>query len=134
LMSTVAPVSLAVIAATCVISVAALVVFLVYLRRVLGRVEGMLRLLEAALPDLLRNARDILTRVDRDVLGEVVRTVEQVSAAVGSGLTVFGQVQMTARRLALGLLVPRVANAAGVLSAIREGLNWLRPVGNGRRR
>jgi hypothetical protein len=133
-MSTVATVSLAVIAATCVISLAALVAFVVYLWRLLGRLEAMVRLVEEALPDLVRDARGILTRVDREVLGEVVRTVEQVSAAVGSGLTVFGQVQTTARRLAQSLFVPRVATAAGVLSAIREGLNWFRPMGNGRRR
>ena len=133
-MSTVATVSLAVIAATCVIAVGTFVVFLFYLWRLALRAEAVLQLVQESLPGLLVEARAILTRLDREVLREVVRTVEHVSTAVETGVGVVTQVQSLARRLALGMLAPRVATAAGVLSAIREGLHWFRPTGNGKKR
>jgi hypothetical protein len=133
-MSTVATVSLAVIAATCLVAVGAFVAFLVYLFRLVRRAEAVLQIAQDGLPDLLRDARAILTRLDREVLCEVVRTVERVSTAVGTSLGVVTQMQTTARRLAQSMLVPRMATAAGVFSAIREGLHWFRPTGNGKRR
>jgi uncharacterized protein YoxC len=129
-MSTVANVSLAIIAVTCVIAVGAFVVFLVYLWRVLARVESMLMLVHRSLPGLVTDTRSILTKIDRDILGEVARTVTHVSSVVGTGVSAVEHVQSTARRV----ILPQMATAIGLLSAIREGLNWFRPAGDGRRR
>jgi uncharacterized protein YoxC len=129
-MSTVANVSLAIIAATCVIAVGAFLVFLVYLWRVLARVESMLMLVHRSLPGLVTDTRSILTKIDRDILGEVARTVTHVSTVVGTGVSAVEHVQSTARRV----ILPQMATAIGLLSAIREGLNWFRPAGDGRRR
>ena len=133
-MGTVATVSLAIIAATCIIAVAALVVLAVYLWRVLARVEAMLALVQRSLPGLIAETRSMLTRADREILGEVARTVTQLVAVVGTGITVVEQAQTTARRVAQAVIGPQVANALGVLAAIREGLGWFRPYGDGKRR
>ncbi|HKV43168.1 MAG TPA: hypothetical protein VJT32_00605 [bacterium] len=133
-MSTVATVSLVVIAATCVIAVAAFVVFLALLWRVVARVDAILTLIQRALPGMVTDARRILTRVDREILDEVVRDLERVSAVVGSGVNTLEHVQQTVRRVAQDVILPPMATAAGLLSALREGLQWFRPSGDGSRR
>jgi uncharacterized protein YoxC len=132
--TTVAAVSLAIIAATCVISAAAFVVFLVYLWRVLGRVEAMLMLIHRSLPGLVSDTRSIMTKIDRDILGEVERAVTQIAAAVETGVGAVTRVQATARRVTQGVVLSQLANAVGLLSAVREGLTWFRPAGDGKRR
>jgi uncharacterized protein YoxC len=132
--TTVAAVSLAIIAATCLISVAAFVIFLVYLWRVLARVEAMLTLIQRSLPGLMSDTRSIMTKIDRDILGEMARAVTQVTAVVGTGVNAVTQVQTTARRVTRGVILSQMANAIGLLSAIREGLTWFRPAGDGKRR
>ncbi len=133
-MSTVAAVSLAIIAATCIIAVGAFVVFLVYLWRVLGRVEAMLTLVQRALPGVLTDARAILTKIDREILGEVARTVTHVTTVVGSGISAVENAQSTARRITQGVILPQMASAIGLLAALRESLTWFRPTGDGKRR
>lgn len=133
-MGTVATVSLAIIAATCIIAVGAMVVLAVYLWRILARVEAMLVLVQRSLPGVIADVRAIVTKADREVLGEVVRTVTQLSSMVDSGITAVEQAQTTARRVAHAVTGAPVANAMGVLAAIREGLTWFRPQGDGRRR
>ncbi len=133
-MSSVATVSLAIIAATCIISVVAFVILLVYLWRVLARVEAMLMLVHRSLPGLVSDTRSILTKIDRDILGEVARTVTHVTTVVGTGVSAVEHVQSTARRVAQGVILPQMATAMGLLSVIREGLTWFRPGGDGRRR
>lgn len=133
-MSTVAAVSLAIIAATCIIAVGAFVVFLVYLWRVLGRVEAMLMLVQRALPGVLSDGRAILTKIDREILGEVAQTVTQVTTAVRSGVSAVEHAQTTTRRIAQHVILPQMATAIGLLTAIREGLAWFRPAGDGKRR
>jgi uncharacterized protein YoxC len=132
--TTVAAVSLAIIAATCLISVGAFVVFLVYLWRVLARVEAMLMLIQRSLPGLMSDTRSIMTKIDRDILGEMARAVTQVTAVVGTGVNAVTHVQTTARRVTQGVILSQMANAIGLLSAIREGLTWFRPAGDGKRR
>jgi hypothetical protein len=132
--TTVATVSLAIIAATCVISAAAFVVFLVYLWRVLGRVEAMLMLIHRSLPGLVSDTRSIIMKIDQDILGEVERAVIQVTTAVETGISAVTRVQETARRVTQGVILSQMANAVGLLSAIREGLTWFRPAGDGKRR
>ena len=131
---TVADVSLAVIAATCIIAVGALVVVVVLLWRVSSRVEAVLTVIDRALPELVTDARSILARVDSEIVEEVARAVNQVTAAVGTGVSALEQVQSTARRVAADLVLPQVAGAVGLLAAIREGLAWFRPGGDGKRR
>jgi uncharacterized protein YoxC len=133
-MSTVAAVSLAIIAATCILAVGAFIVFLAYLWRIFGRVEAMLTLIQRALPGLLTDSRAILTKIDTEILGEVARTVTHVTTVVGSSVSAVEHVQSTARRIAQGVILPQMATAVGVLTAIREGLAWFRPTGDGKRR
>lgn len=132
-MSTVATVSLAIIAATCIIAVGAFLVLLVYLWRVLGRVEAMLALVQRALPGVLTDARAILVRIDNEIIGEVARTVTQVSTVVGSGVSAVEHAQSTARRITVGMILPQMASALGLLAAVRESLSWLR-TGDGKKR
>ncbi|HLW58983.1 MAG TPA: hypothetical protein VKV57_03560 [bacterium] len=133
-MSTVATVSLVVIAATCIIAVVAFVVFLALLWRVVSRVEAILTLVQRALPGMVIDVRRILTKVDQEILGEVVRNLERVSAVIGSGASTLEHMQQTVRRVAQDVILPPMATAAGLLSAIREGLQWFRPSGDGSRR
>ncbi len=133
-MGTVATVSLVIIAATCIIAVGAFVVLAYYLWRVMARAEAMLELVQRALPGFIGDARAMLTRADREILGELARTVGRVGAVVGNGVTVMEQTQTAARRVAQAVVNTQVANAMGVLAAIREGLGWFRPHGDGRRR
>ncbi len=133
-MSTVAAVSLAIIAATCIIAVGAFIVFLVFLRRVVSRADAILALVQRALPGLVTDSRAILTKVDREILGEVVHTVHQVTAVVGSGVSTLEQVQSSARRVTKDVILPQIGTALGLWAAIREGLTWFRPGGDGKRR
>ncbi len=133
-MGTVATVSLAIIAATCIIGVGALVLLAVYLWRVLARVEAMLALVQRALPGLITETRAMLNRADREILGEVARTVMHFAAVVDTGITAVEHAQTTARRVAQAVIGPQMANALGVLAAVREGLGWFRSHGDGKRR
>lgn len=133
-MSTVAAVSLVIIAATCIIAVAGFIVFLVFLWRVIGRIEAMLTLVQRALPGLLTETRGMLTRIDREILGEVARTVTHVTTVVGTGINAVEHAQSTARRITQGVILPQMASALGLLAAIRESLSWFRPSGDGKRR
>lgn len=136
-MGTVATVSLAIIAATCIIAIGVFVVLAVYLWRVLARAEAMLDLVQRALPGFISDARAMLNRADREILGEMARTVARVGSVVGTGITAVEQTQTAARRVAQAMVGTQVANAMGVLAAIREGLGWFRPhgpQGDGKRR
>jgi hypothetical protein len=133
-MSTIATISLAVIAATCVISMAAFVLFVLVSWRLVRQVQTILAEVERALPGLINGARGILTRVDQEIVGDAIRTFHRVSTVVDSGVDTVEQVQSTARRVARVVILPQVATAAGLVAAIREGLGWLRPGGNGNRR
>ena len=133
-MSTIATISLAVIAATCVISMAAFVLLVLVSWRLVRQVQTILTTLEQALPGLISGARGILTRVDQEIVGDAIRTLHRVSTVVDSGVDTVEQVQSTARRVARVVILPQVATAAGLVAAIREGLGWLRPGGDGKRR
>lgn len=130
---TVADVSLVIIAATCVISVVSFIVLGVLLWRVISRVEAMLTVIHEALPELVTDTRAILARVDGEIVGEVARAVHNVTSVVGTGVSTLEQVGSTARRAA-DVVLPPLATAVGLLAAIREGLAWFRPGGNGKRR
>jgi hypothetical protein len=136
-MGTVATVSLAIIAGTCVIATVVTVVLAFYLWRILGRAEAMLDLVQRALPGFIADARAMLSRADREILGEMARTVARVGTVVGTGITAVEQTQTAARRVAQAMVGTQVANAMGLLAAIREGLGWFRPhgpQGDGKRR
>ena len=133
-MSTIAPISLAVIAATCVISMAAFVLFLLASWRLARNVQTILTQVQGALPEVISSVRGILTRVDQEIVGDAIRTFHRVSTAVDSGVDTVEQVQSTARRVARVVILPQVATAAGLVAAIREGFGWLRSGGNGKRR
>ena len=132
-MSTVASVSLAIIAATCVIAVVAFVVFLYYGWRAVRRAEAILALVQRALPGLAIDLRAMLDKVDQEILEETIRTLRRVSVVIGSGVSTIEQVQQTARRVAQDVILPPMSTAAGVFAVIREGLQWFRPGGDGHR-
>ena len=132
-MSTVASVSLAIIAATSVIAVVAFVVFLYYGWRTVRRAEAILALVQRALPGLATDLRAMLDKVDQEILEETIRTLRRVSVVIGSGVSTIEQVQQTARRVAQDVILPPMSTAAGVFAVIREGLQWFRPGGDGHR-
>ena len=133
-MGTVATVSLAIIAATCIIAVVVFVVLAYYLWRVMARAEAMLELVQRSLPGFIGDARAMLNRADREILGELAKTIARVGAAVGTGVAAVEQTQTAARRVAQVVIGSQVANAMGVVAAIRESLAWFRPHGDGKRR
>ncbi len=75
-----------------------------------------------------------LTKIDREILGEVARTVTHVTTVVGSGISAVENAQSTARRITQGVILPQMASAIGLLAALRESLTWFRPTGDGKRR
>src|SRR2546430_16316573 len=84
-MSTVANVSLAIIAATCVIAVVAFVVFLYYGWRAVRRAEAILALVQRVLPGLAIDLRAMLDKVDQEILDEAIRTLRRGGGGIGPG-------------------------------------------------
>lgn len=131
-MLTVATISLAIIAATCIIVAAVIVFFIVRLWRLVSRAEAILGLVQHAVPGYLDEVQGMLTKIDREILGDIVRTLRRTTAVVGAGVDTLAQVQDRARRVAEGVIYPPVAAAAGLFAVLREGLTWFRSEGDGK--
>src|SRR5579884_1917767 len=96
-------ISLAVIAAAAAVATGALVPALVQVRRTAARAEEVLRAVGETLPGLLRDTRALVGM--RDVALQVARE----------------------------MVVPSMANAAGLLAILRDTMQWLRPRRDNRR-
>ncbi|HLJ58602.1 MAG TPA: hypothetical protein VKZ50_02605 [bacterium] len=115
-MSIVADVSLAIIAATCLIVTGVTVAVFVMAWRVVVRVQTVVAAAQRVLPLVTADLRNVLVRTE-DVLG----TVSKTHAVLQSGIEALIRMQDVARQAA-----QTIGAGAAVLAAIRAGLRWSR--------
>lgn len=121
-------VSLAVIAVAIAVGTIFLVPALIDVRRAAARAAHTFEVLDAALPTLLTELTEAAGTLNRtaDTVGSLAASIERlerVSRAAARVLGVTLEVLGQTTRVAL----PSLANVAGVLSAVREGIEWVRP-------
>jgi uncharacterized protein YoxC len=128
-------VSLAVIAAASVVAVLVAIPVLLQIRRTAARAESLLAQVEETLPALLAELREATARAQRtmdamDGLAESMERMDRLTAAAARSLELAGAVL---RHMAADVVAPSVANAAGLLAVLREGIQWVWPRGERRR-
>jgi len=113
-MPSITEISLAVIAAATLLSVIALVPVLIQVRRTAARAERILASVDGSLPGLLTDLSALIRKLDRtaDTVQDIAALMERVGRFAES---------------AGDVIMPSVARAVGVLSALREGMQWVRP-------
>lgn len=128
-MPSVSEISLAVIAAAFVIAVAALVPVLAQVRRTARRAEQVLAAAEGQLPGLLEQVRALVAKLDRtvDAMGDLTQTIGRLDQMAERSLETVEQIGTIMRQTARDVLAPSMAGAAGVLAALREGIQWVWP-------
>ncbi|HLW48882.1 MAG TPA: hypothetical protein VKW09_14090 [bacterium] len=122
-------ISLAVIAAACVVAAGAGVPALVQFRRTAARAENVLAELERTLPALVIEARAVTARADRtlaamDGVLDTIARMDRLTTAAARSLEGAGAIM---RQMAAGTIAPTVTNAVGLLAALREGIQWIWP-------
>ncbi|HEV2439704.1 MAG TPA: DUF948 domain-containing protein [bacterium] len=128
-------VSLAVIAAASVVAVLVAIPVLLQIRRTAARAESLLAQVEGTLPALLAELREATAKAERtmdamDGLAESMERMDRLTAAAARSLELAGAVL---RHMAADVVAPSVANAAGLLAVLREGIQWVWPRGERRR-
>lgn len=125
----IAEVSLAVIAAASVVAVAAAIPALVQIRRTAARAETLLVQVEQTLPALLVELRAVTAKADRTVaaMAGLAETMDRMDRLTASAARTVEQAGTAARQWTAWLIAPSVANAAGLLTVLREGLRWMWP-------
>ncbi len=139
-MSTVADVSLAVIALVAVLVVIVAIPVLIQVGRAAKQAELALGRINGALPSLLMEIRTILGSVAEsvrhssetlrgfsDTLHNLSASIERLDRFMNSTARTVEGVQTSARQMAEQIIMPSVATAAGVLSVLRESMQWIRP-------
>ncbi len=121
--------SLAVIALAVAIAVVALVPVLVQLRRTAARAEVLLTSVEGALPGLLADLEGLVERLNRttDTVGNLAAAVERLERLCSSTVRAADGVLERVGHATRDVVVPSLANIVGLVSALREGLEWARP-------
>ena len=124
-MPSISDVSLAVIAAASIVAVLASLPALAQVRRTAARAESVLSQIENTLPALIAELREATARVERtmDAVGGLTETVERMDRLTAAATRTIEVAGAAMRRVA----VPSVANAAGLLAAVREGIQWVWP-------
>ncbi len=122
-------ISLAVIAAATLISVIALVPLLIQARRTAARAERILSSVDGSLPGLLTDLSALIRKLDRtaDTVQDIAASMERLGRFAESAAETVEGVRDTARQMTQDVIMPSVARAVGVLSALREGMQWVRP-------
>lgn len=122
-------VSLAVIAAASVVAVLVAIPALVQIRRTAARAESLLTRVEATLPALLVELRQATARAERtmDAMGGLTETVEGMDRLTAAAMRTVELAGVALRHMAADVVAPSVANAAGLLAAVREGIQWVWP-------
>jgi len=128
-------VSLAVIAAASVVAVLVAIPVLLQIRRTAARAESLLAQVEGTLPALLAELREATAKAERTMdamggLAESMERMDRLTAAAARSLELAGVVL---RHMAADVVAPSVANAAGLLAVLREGIQWVWPRGERRR-
>lgn len=125
----IADVSLAVIAAASVVAVLIAIPALVQIRRTAARAESLLTQVESTLPVLLVELREATAKAERtmdamDGLAGTVKRMDRLTAAATRTIELAGTAM---RSVATDVVAPSVANAAGLLAVLREGIHWVWP-------
>jgi uncharacterized protein YoxC len=126
---TVADLSLAVIALACVVAVIALVPVLLQLRRTAMRAEAVLARVDVALPSVLRDLEALIKQLARatDTVSGLAASVERLEKLSTTAVHSMNGVLETVGRAARDVILPSLASVAGVVSMLREGVDWVRP-------
>ena len=122
-------VSLAVIAAASVVAVLVAIPALVQIRRTAARAESLLTQVESTLPALLVELRQATARAERtmDAMGGLTETVERMDRLTAAATRTVELAGVALRHVTADVVAPSVANAAGLLAAVREGIQWVGP-------
>lgn len=124
-MPSIAEISLAVIALAVAIAVIALVPALNQVRRTASRAEEVLAGVSGILPEVQTIVHKLDGTTDR--LQQLADSVDRLDRfAVTTTRTMEG-LRDVALQVARDMLVPSVANAAGLFAVLREGMQWIRP-------
>jgi uncharacterized protein YoxC len=128
-MASIADLSLAVIAVASVVALLAAVPVLVQLRRTAARAESVLSRVEGTLPALITELREATAKAERTMdaiggLAEAVERMDRLTAATARTVELAGAAM---RYMAADVVGPSVASAAGLLTALREGIQFLWP-------
>ena len=127
-------ISLAVIAAASVVAVLAAMPALAQIRRTAARAETLLGGLERSLPALVADLRDTAAKADRALTaaGGLADTVERMNRLTATTTRTLEQTRAALRRVA-ATVAPSAASAVGLLTVLREGIQWVWPRGMRRR-
>jgi len=124
----IAAASLAVIAIAVLVALLYLVPALIEARRAAARITRTIDTLDAALPGLLAELTDAVATMNKTAetavaLAGSIERLNRLSATTARVVAgVLGAIEQTGR----GMLVPSLANVAGVLSVVREGMEMVR--------
>jgi len=122
-------VSLAVIAAASVVAVLVAIPALVQIRRTAARAESLLTQVESTLPALLVELRQATARAERtmDAMGGLTETVERMDRLTAAATRTVELAGVTLRHVTADVVAPSVANAAGLLAVVLEGIQRVWP-------
>lgn len=128
-MTAVAEVSLAVIAAAAIVTALVAVPALVQVRRTAARAESLLRQVESTLPALIAELREATADAERTIvaMGGLAETVERMDRLTTAATRTIELAGVAMRHVAADVLAPSMANAAGLLAVVREGIHWVWP-------
>jgi hypothetical protein len=134
-MPSIGDISLAVIAAASIAALAVSIPALLQVRRTAARAEALLGRVEDTLPALIGELRSAAAKAERTMdtmsgIADAVERMDRLTAATARTLELAGGLM---RYMAADVVGPSVANAAGLLGVLREGIQYVWPR-RGRRR
>ena len=128
-MPPIADLSLAVIAAASIVAVVVAVPVFMQLRRTAARAESLLSRVESTMPALITELREATAKAERtmDAMGSLAETIERMDRLTTATARTVELAGAAVRYMAADVVGPSVANAAGLLTALREGIQFLWP-------
>src|SRR5579864_1490974 len=128
-MPPIADLSLAVIAAASIVAVVVAVPVFMQLRRTAARAESLLSRVESTMPALITELREATAKAERtmDAMGSLAEAVERMDRLTAATARTVELAGAAMRYMAADVVGPSVANAAGLLTALREGIQFLWP-------
>lgn len=128
-MPSIAELSLAVIAAASVVAVLVSLPVLAQVRRTAARAESVLRQVESTLPALISELREAAAKAERtlDAMAGLAGTIERMDRLTTATARTMELAGAAMRYMASDVVGASVANAAGLLGALREGIQYLWP-------
>ena len=128
-MPSIADLSLAVIAVASVAAVVVSVPVLAQIRRTAARAESVLGQVERTLPVLVSELRAATAKAERamDAMAALAQTIERVERLTTATARTLELAGAAMRYMTSDVVGPTVANAAGLLGVLREGIQYLWP-------